>query len=324
MGERSLLMALALLLDLAFGEPPRSLHPVVGMGRLAAWLEGRLRSAHQRPGDQRAAGVFFVAIVVGVALGGTALLEQGLRRLPRWLRLGFEGAILSTTFSIRELLASAHRVAEALESGDLQTARRRAGEIVGRKTSHLSEEEVVRATVESVAENITDSITAPLFYALLGGLPAAMGYRAANTLDAMVGHKNPRYLHFGWASAKLDDALNYLPARLSIPFLPLAAWVAGLDPKRCYATLRRDGRKHPSPNAGIPEAAMAGALGVRLGGVNVYEGRVEKRPFLGEMTRPLAPRRIREAARYAAWIAFLISATGYAIAMVWGRRWSGS
>lgn len=320
MRERSLIVALAVVLDLLFGEPPRRLHPVVAMGRFAAWLEGRIHRPWHAPARKVAAGALLVLGVAGAAAGGALLLTRVLRRLPSLVRAAVEAALLSTTFSIRELLSSAHRVAEALESGDLDRARRRVGEIVGRETSSLPAEEVVRAAVESVAENITDAITAPLFYAFLGGLPLAMGYRAVNTLDAMVGHRSPRYLHFGRAAARLDDALNFLPARLAIPLFPLAAWLSGLDPRRCYATVRRDGRKHPSPNAGIPEAAMAGALGVRLGGVNVYEGRAEERPFLGEAIRPLAPGRIREAARVAGWIAFLASAAGCTAASLRGRR----
>jgi adenosylcobinamide-phosphate synthase len=320
MRERPLVVALAVALDLLFGEPPRRLHPVVAVGRFAAWLEGKLHRPGLGPLREVAAGGVVVLAVAGAAVGGASLVVRALRRLPSLVRVAAEAALLSTTFSIRELVASAHRVAEALEGGDLPEARRRVGEIVGRETSHLPAEEVVRAAVESVAENVTDAVTAPLFYAFLGGLPLAMGYRAVNTLDAMVGHRSPRYVHFGRAAARLDDALNFLPARLAVPFFPVAAWASGLDAKRCWATLLRDGRKHPSPNAGIPEAAVAGALGVRLGGVNVYEGRVEERPFLGEAVRPLAPGRIREATRVAAWVALLASAAGCAAGVLWGRR----
>jgi hypothetical protein len=174
-------------------------------------------------------------------------------------------------------------------------ARRKAGEIVGRDTTELDEQEIARAAVETVAENTVDACVAPLFFTLLGGAPGAMAYRAINTLDSMLGHKNATYLHFGWASARLDDLANWLPARLAALIMPLAAACVGRSATQSWRAILRDARKHPSPNSGIPEAAVAGALGIQLGGINFYKGIPEKRALLGEKLRPLERHHIAKA-----------------------------
>jgi adenosylcobinamide-phosphate synthase len=213
-------------------------------------------------------------------------------------------------------------VFRALEAGDLPLARRDLSQIVGRETSRLDEPEVVRATVETVAENTVDGVVAPLVFALCGGAPAAIAYKAINTLDSMVGHLDQRYRKFGWASARLDDAANYVPARLARFLFPLASWICGFDAAGCWKIAWRDGHKSPSPNAGISEAAVAGALGVRLGGVNYYDGAAVSRPHLGDPLRALARRHIPAAIRLMYVVAFLTLALGTALRMLVWHVWS--
>lgn len=204
-------------------------------------------------------------------------------------------AVLWTTIAARDLVRHSHNIYQALAGHDLPTARQRLSLIVGRDTAHLDEAGVVRATVESVAESTVDGVTAPLFYALLFGPLGAIAYRAINTLDSTFGYKNERYLYFGWASARLDDAANWLPARLTVPAMVAAAALLGLAPRRAIAIARRDGRKHDSPNAGLAEATMAGALGVQLGGTNFYGGEALEKPCIGDPMEPLRSSHIRRA-----------------------------
>jgi adenosylcobinamide-phosphate synthase len=190
-----------------------------------------------------------------------------------------------TTWAVlgaRSLRAEAGAVEGLLRAGDLPGARIRVTHLVGRDTATLDADEVARAAVESVAENTCDAVVAPLFWGALAGLPGLVGYRAVNTLDAMVGHHSSRYERFGWASARLDDVANFLPARACAALTALAAPTVGGSPADAARIARRDGRRHPSPNSGMAEAAFAGALRVRLGGRNVYGDRVEDRPVLGD------------------------------------------
>jgi adenosylcobinamide-phosphate synthase len=182
-----------------------------------------------------------------------------------------------------------------LEKGDTPSAREALSHIVGRQTLELGEEEVIRATVETVAENTSDGVIAPLFYLFLGGVPLAMAYKAVNTLDSMVGYKNGRYRDFGWASARLDDILNFIPARLTALLMVSAAFIFKMDWRDAWRIMLRDNSNHPSPNAGWPEAATAGALGIRLGGENFYPGRSELRPFIGDKQRGMEDRDISKA-----------------------------
>jgi adenosylcobinamide-phosphate synthase len=247
--------------DRVWGDPARW-HPVAGFGTTAAALE---RTTYA---DRRLNGVVHVAILVG----GTALLG---RRAPvavaTWAVLGG-----------RSLDREAEAVQHLLEAGDLPGARQRLTHLVGRDTSELDDAGVARAVIESVAENTSDAVVAPLVWGALLGTPGLLAYRAANTLDAMVGHRSARYERFGWAAARLDDVLNLPGSRLTATL----AVLLGEDPRAAWAAWRRDAPGHPSPNAGPVEAAFAGALGVRLGGVNVYAGRVEDRHVLGDGRAP--------------------------------------
>jgi adenosylcobinamide-phosphate synthase len=213
---------------------------------------------------------------------------QCLSQWNLWIGWGFHTFLLYTTFAARDLARHSRRVFAALKQGKLLQARQELSKMVGRDTETLDEKEVIRSSVESVAENTVDGVISPLFYALIGGAPLAIGFKAASTLDSMVGHKIPRYLQFGWASARLDDLLNFIPARISIFLFPVASLFCNLSVTDSLRIVLRDGQKSPSPNAGIPEAAVAGALGVQLGGMSFYKGVARPKPLIGDPKRELA------------------------------------
>lgn len=285
---------LAGALDLMIGDPRWLPHPVRFIGRAVTLCENVLRRIFTSPRQERMAGVLLVgAVVIPVyvlAAWVTELLGalQGVQSLVGTAALVL---LMATTIAIRELLVSVKRVVRAIDSGDLETGRQHVSMIVGRDTGNLDEQEVLRAAIESLAENLSDGVVAPLFYLALGGLPLALAYKAVNTLDSMVGYKNDRYLHFGRAAARLDDVANYLPARLTGLLIAISVFLYSLtiEPGRAvsrsarsFSVMVRDGRKHPSPNSGIPEAAMAGAVGARLGGPSAYGGVVGNKPFIGD------------------------------------------
>lgn len=274
----------AFMADLVFGDPRCLPHPVKGMARLGLALEDPLRRIIA---NARAAGILTELLVLGVTGGMAWALVAGAAHLHPVAGDVAAVLLLYTCFAGRDLASHAGRVRAALAAGDMPLARERVGMLVGRDTDGLDEPEVVRATVESVSENLVDGVTAPLFFALLGGPVGAMIYKAVNTMDSTFGYKNERYLKFGWAAARVDDVANYLPARLTVPFMVLAAAILRLNPVRAWRICRRDGRKHPSPNSGLAEATVAGALGVRLGGVNRYFGVPSTRPHMGDAIRPL-------------------------------------
>ncbi len=255
--------------DRLFADPARW-HPVAGFGSLATALERRIYA----PTTGR--GVVYVAVLVGGTVGVAAALDRALRP-ARVLLVGLgTWAVLGGRTLEREALA----VHAWLAAGDLPGARTRVGRIVGRDTTTLSGAEVARACVESVAENTADAVVAPLLWGALAGAPGLVGYRAVNTLDAMVGHLSPRYRDFGWAAARIDDLANWLPARLTVAATILAGPASRA--RDIVRIVRRDAQAHPSPNAGRVEAATAAALGVRLGGTNHYQGQVEDRGTLGD------------------------------------------
>ncbi|MDG6104752.1 cobalamin biosynthesis protein [Dactylosporangium aurantiacum] len=280
-------MLLGGVLDAMFGDP-RRWHPVAGFGRFAGAVERHTYA------DARPAGARFTAVAVGVPVTLAALAAWLTRRRPvarTVLVAGATWAALGGTSLARE----GRVMADRLDGGDLDSARAQLPNLCGRDPSALGAPELARATVESVAENTSDAVVGPLFWGAVAGLPGIVGYRAVNTLDAMVGHRSARYARFGTASARLDDLANLVPSRVTAALTVAAAPVVG---GRSGAALRvwlRDGGRHPSPNSGQCEAAAAGALGVRLGGRNVYGSRVEERPHLGDGGPP-GPRDVRRAA----------------------------
>jgi len=297
------------LLDAALGDP-RRLHPVAGFGTLA----GRLERARYAP--TRRAGAGFTAVAGGAPVLAGAAAAALTRRRPV-ARATLVAAATWTVLGGRTLRREAAIMAGHLDDGDVPAARARLNHLCGRDPTRLDEPELARATVESVAENTSDAVVAPLFWGGVAGLPGLLGYRAANTLDAMVGHRSPRYARFGTASARLDDVLNLVPARMTGLLTVAAAPVVGGRPAETLRVWRRDRNDHPSPNAGQCEAAMAGALGVRLGGRNVYSGRTEVRPLIGDGPRPSA-RHVRRAGRMSGVVGALALAVAAGVAAVRG------
>ena len=271
-------IVLAYLLDLIFGDPRWLPHPVRGMGKLTEYLEKKLRGSIS---SQILSGAVLAITVVGLAYLGSFFAIRLAEQINRWAGFAISTVLIFTTLSSRSLSKEARSVYQSLKSGSIKDARKKLSLIVGRDTQVLNQDEIIRATVETVAENSVDGIISPLFYAALGGAPLAIAYKAINTLDSMIGYKNERYLYFGWFSAKLDDIANYISARLSILLVPLASLILRKRPLNTLCTILRDGKKSPSPNAGIPEAAFAGALGIQLGGVNYYQGKKVSKPILG-------------------------------------------
>lgn len=299
-------LALGFLFDQLFGDPPHWPHPVRWIGRLIQFLESPLR----RFGSERLGGMVLLLGVAGSVVGVTwGILDLAGRWHP-WARLAATTVLIYYGLAARSLARETQAVLAPCEKGDLAEARKRLSGIVGRDTHALSSEDISRACIETVAENTTDGVVAPLFYAALAGPVGLWAYKAINTLDSMVGYRNPRYFHFGWASARLDDLANYLPARLTYLLLSLAACVLQ---RRGFQALRigwRDGRKHPSPNAAWSEAAMAGALDVQLGGPSTYAGVFSPKPHLGDPGPPLTIATVRQAIRLmllTSWLALLVA-----------------
>jgi adenosylcobinamide-phosphate synthase len=245
--------------------------------------------------SERVAGITAVSLVVGLTGIITYAMILGSTRIHPYAGNAVSIVLLYTTFASRDLMMHSYRVYRALGQKDLREARRCVSMLVGRDTDQLSEQGVSRAAVESVAENLVDGVTAPLFFAILGGPLAAMMYKAVSTLDSTFGYKDEKYLYFGWASARLDDVANYVPARLTAPLIAATAAILGFRPLNCLRIYLRDGRKHPSPNAGLSEAAVAGALGVQLGGLNYYDGEPHEGSYLGDPLRSLDIRDILSA-----------------------------
>ncbi len=295
---------LAILLDLLLGDPRWLPHPVQGIGWLAQRSEEPLRRLIP---NQKLAGVVAVVWVVG----STVLIGFGLLKAAALLHplAGDLVAILLlyTCFATRSLHDHAMAVYRPLVAGDLLVARQRVSWLVGRDTDQLDEGEITRAAVESVAENTVDGCTAPLLFAFMAGPLGALAYKAISTLDSTFGYKNERYLQFGWASARLDDLANLLPARLTAILVPPASILLGLDWKNSWLIFLRDRNNHPSPNGGQIESAVAGALGVRLGGINSYFGQPSIRPFMGIPLHPLSSVHILKTVRLL-WLLYLFIA----------------
>ena len=282
-------LVLGVALDSDLGDPRRG-HPVAGFGQVAGWVERAAWAPSRVRGTAYASGL----------VGGSAALGLGLQAATRTRPVLRVAATATSTWAVlggASLRREGARIGADLVSGDLEAARRHLPALVGRDPSALDAAEIGRAVVESVAENTADAVVAPLVWGAVLGIPGLLAYRAANTLDAMVGHHSERYERFGWASARLDDVLNLAPARLTGLLAVVCAPLVGGSTARSWRVLRRDGAAHPSPNAGRCEAAFAGALGIRLGGRNVYAGRVEDRPVLGAEGRVCEPGDIERAVR---------------------------
>ncbi|RMG66562.1 MAG: cobalamin biosynthesis protein CobD [Nitrospirae bacterium] len=289
----------ALAIDLLIGDPRWMPHPVRWIGRLIELTELWIRKYTYDDATEKAAGAVTVVVVVTVTGGVAFLIDRLIAVVTGGMDLAglsvsdlLVGAVGSFSLALRSLSDEALRVLRGLRDDDIELARRRLSGIVGRDTKVLNEEGIIRATVETVAENASDGVVAPMFYFFLFGLPGAFIYKAVNTLDSMLGYKNERYRHFGLFAARCDDVLNFIPARITGLFIAFATALLqllfrGISFVESLSTFLSDGNKHTSPNAGYPEAAMAGALGIRLGGPNYYGGRLVEKPYIGkERKRP--------------------------------------
>lgn len=273
--------ALAFGLDLCFGDPDWLPHPVRAIGALIGWLERKLDAWPWR----RAAGVMLLLLTAGLTGLAAALLQRAGARWGWHGMMVWQALLIWPALALRSLVEHSRAVWRPLLAGDLSTARARLAMMVSRDTHSADATAVARGCIESVAENLVDGEMAPLLFAFAGGPVAVWMYKAVSTLDSMVGYRNECYLHFGWASARADDVLNFIPARLCFAVLPVAAVLAGRSGHHCARSMVRDGGKNPSPNSGIPEAGVAGALNVELGGVNVYEGHALEKPRLNAGAR---------------------------------------
>lgn len=270
-------------MDLALGDPRWYPHPVVWIGRLIAALE---RWARRIGWDGYGGGLLLCLLTVMTTVSAGWLVLALSRQLHHGLELLVALVITWNCVALRSLHHESSRVAHALQQGNLQQARTLLSYIVGRDTQHLDEQAIWRATIETVAENSSDGVIAPLFWLTVGGPLAALGYKAASTLDSMVGYRNARYHRLGWASARLDDLLNLVPARLTALAIVLAAPLVGYSGRSAWRIWRRDQANHTSPNSGHPEAAAAGALGVQLGGPSYYGGILKDKPVIGDALTP--------------------------------------
>ena len=308
--------AAGLLLDLLFGDPVWLYHPVRPIGNWISWGERQLRKvcgSHL----MAAGGVLWVMTALMAFLIPFALLA-----LAGWLHPALR--FLLETFwcfqilAARSLSSESRKVYEKLKESDLPGARRAVSMIVGRDTEKLTEEGVTKAAVETVAENTSDGVTAPLIYMMIGGAPLGFLYKAVNTMDSMLGYKNDRYLYFGRIPAKMDDIFNYIPARITGLLMTAAAFLTGLDGKNAWKIYRRDRRKHASPNAAQTESVCAGALGVQLAGDAVYFGKVYKKEFIGDALRRIEPEDILRTRRlmYAAEFLTFLLCGGLKLALI--------
>lgn len=279
-----LIIPAAVILDWLLGDPRWLPHPVVFIGRLIAFLEARLR---QTVRSELFAGLLLLLLTVGITAVVAALLLQAASALHPQIGI-FVAVILSwNCLAARSLHKESGLVAKALTAGDLLAARKHLSFIVGRDTAELDEPQIWRGAVETVAENTSDGVIAPLLFLMLGGPVLGLAYKAVNTLDSMVGYRNEKYLLFGRASARCDDLLNWVPARLTGILMVIASAFIGLSMKVSWQIMRRDRGNHSSPNSGVPEAAAAGALGVQLGGTSSYFGRPVEKPTIGDPLQPL-------------------------------------
>lgn len=292
MKELLLLAAAAIAIDWFVGDPKWPTHPVIWIGRLIRLLERLLAPERLtgRPAAVKALGIILTALTLAISWGSMWLTVWAADALHPWLGYAVSAWFISTTLAVKGLKEAAMLVYVPLVEGRLGEARKYVGYIVGRDTAMLDEREASRAAVETVAENTVDALVSPLLFALIGGAPLAMLYRAANTLDSMVGYRNEKYIWFGWCSARTDDVLNYIPARLTGVMLTVSALLfRRMKARQAVRAIFAFAHLHPSPNSGIPESAVAGALGIELGGTNVYFGVAGERARMGWPTRLLQP-----------------------------------
>ncbi len=308
---RAMGLLLGFAADSVFGDPARG-HPVAAFGRTATAAERVLYR------DRKASGALHSALLSGGVIALGVAVERAGRRAPL-VQMLTTAAATWVVLGGSSLAEQGTAIGAELNSGDIDAARRRLPGLCGRDPQVLDQIGLARAAVESVAENTSDAVVAPLLWGAVAGVPGLLGYRAANTLDAMVGHRSPRYRHFGWAAARFDDVLNLVPARIAALLATAGAPVVGGSAAAAWRTWRRDASAHPSPNAGQVEAAFAGALEIRLGGRTHYAHGVEERPVLGEGRNPDSGH-VTRAVELSRVVGTLAGALSIALALLFGRR----
>jgi adenosylcobinamide-phosphate synthase len=291
-GTIGFILPAAFVLDLILGDPHSWPHPVRWMGRAISALEPRFRKISSK---LTASGTVFAAAFIGGTWLATYLTVSAGAAIHPWVSYGIEIILIYFCIAARSLKDAAMEIHACLVQGKVDEARQKVALVVGRDVATYNAGGIARATVETVAENLVDGVTAPLFFAAIGGAPLAMAYKMANTLDSMVGYKNEIYIQFGKASARIDDILNYIPARLSVLVVSMAGQILAGAGARSLKTAINEGTHHTSPNAGFPEAAFAGALAVKLNGPNYYQGKLVYKPYIGVHFGPSRPAHIKKA-----------------------------
>ena len=308
------LLVSAFLLDLAVGDPRWLPHPVVLMGKFISRGERFLWSG--AAGRDFFAGMALSLVLLTIVVGATWMVLYSVALLPPMIGFLLTAGLASTTLATRGLLDAVRQIETPLRSDNLVKARANLAHIVGRETATLNNDKILRASLESLAENTNDGIVAPLFYLFLGGVPMAIVYKAVNTLDSMIGYRSERYLYFGKFAARLDDVVNFIPARLTAFIMVIATFLVRLNGSLALRILRRDHANHLSPNAGYPEATLAGALGIRLGGPSVYFGNEIWKPTMGDEFTPVNIEMLKEARSLCLVTAILSLVTFVLISMV--------
>lgn len=306
-------IVIALFLDLLVGDPHWFPHPVRGIGKIIESGEYVLRNVCI---PERIAGVVLSLFVVAFVYFMTRQFVLFAGGLGEIYKVAATIVIIYFTLSIRGLVKEARKIILMLRLDNIEGARNQLANIVGRDTANLSKDQIRRACIESVAENMVDGIMSPLFFAFIGGAPLAMAYKAINTLDSMVGYKNSKYIRFGWASARLDDVVNFVPARITFGLVPIASFLCAESPLKSIKTGLRDWHKHPSPNSGIPEALFAGALRVQLGGKCSYNSVSCDKPVIGDAEMPLSENKIEKAIHIVYVCSFLATIFGSVVLFV--------
>ena len=291
-------VVIGFLIDLAVGDPRWLYHPIRAIGNMIALFEKILRNWFPKsPKGERSAGVLLVVLTVAVSTAVPLLLLYLAFFISEWLGFVLETFMCYQLLATRALKDESMKVYDALQTGDLEQSRYAVSMIVGRDTKELTEEGVTKATVETVAENASDGVIAPLFYMMIGGAVLGFTYKSINTMDSMIGYKNERYRYFGTCAALLDDVVNFIPARLSGLLMVLASAVSGFDAKQAFRIFKRDRKNHASPNSAQTEAVMAGALNIQLAGDAWYFGKLYEKPTIGDAHRPVETEDIKRSNR---------------------------
>lgn len=303
-----IILAGAVLIDLIIGDPVFIPHPVVLIGKVISFLENLFRNIIKENNKILliSAGIIIVIITTAVTGIFTYMLIAFGYKLNFYLGFIIQLWLASTVLAVKGLKNAGLKVYNALKDNDLDQARKEVGMIVGRDTEMMGKEDIIRAVIETIAENTSDGIIAPVFYYMIGGVPLAMIYKAINTLDSMLGYKNEKYFYLGRAAARLDDIANFIPARITGISMGMAALITGNKGITSFKTMLRDAGKHPSWNAGYPEAAAAGALGIRLGGLNYYQGEAEFRSYMGKKLKNIQTEDIKQMLNLMYWCTFIV------------------